>query len=194
MKTKNLIISIAIILISNFSMAQNCNASFTYSVNNLTVTVNNTSTGNYCTAYWYFGDGLNGILATSNPFSHTYSQSGGYHIILALSIDSSYFSICDSVGSTVNVGSSGINDDALFDKNFIIFPNPANDIITIDFPKYSAKENAVLEIQSMDGKLFKSQQVSGIITEVNLNNISSGIYLIKVIDNNGVAVRKMIKE
>ena len=79
-------------------------------------------------------------------------------------------------------------------ENVIAYPNPTNDVVNIDFPAYSAKENTVLEIQNIDGRLLKSQQIMGRITEVNLNDMSSGIYFIKVRNNNGVAVRKVIKE
>ena len=89
---------------------------------------------------------------------------------------------------------SSINEANKKENNIIVYPNPVIDIVSIDFPGYLAKNNTVLEIQSIEGKLLKSQQVSGRITEVNLNDMSSGIYLIKVKTNNGVAVKKVIKE
>lgn len=99
MKTKLLLCSLAfagVQAMSNLS-AQNCQAGFTFSVNNNVVTFTNTSTGGNQPAYsWDFGDGYYDYTFNA---THTYMYAGTYPVCLYVSTQdslcSSYF--CDSV-------------------------------------------------------------------------------------------------
>jgi hypothetical protein len=63
-------------------------------------------------------------------------------------------------------------------EKFSIFPNPTNEIINI--------ENAVLEsnvlIRDINGKVQKILQVTSNKMEINIENLSSGIYFIQNLD------------
>lgn len=56
-------------------------ASFTYTKNNTTINLTNTSTGSGLSYYWEFGDGSTSTL--QNP-SHTYDCPGGYYVKLSI--------------------------------------------------------------------------------------------------------------
>lgn len=73
-----------------------CQADFTYSVNNGTVTFTNTSTGGGLFNSWTFGDGSTSYQ--SNP-THTYNTSGGYAVCLTIydSLSQCQDTYCDSV-------------------------------------------------------------------------------------------------
>ncbi len=101
----------------------NCIASFTQSTNGATVTVNNTSLGNYTQAYWNFGDNSNWYAATSNPFNHVYSNVGTYWITLGLG-DSLCAYCCDSIGHSTNITSVCSADFTTVDSvGYIFFIN-----------------------------------------------------------------------
>ncbi|MEK6615582.1 MAG: PKD domain-containing protein [Bacteroidota bacterium] len=96
MKNKLLLCSLAFVgmqAMNNLS-AQNCQAGFTYSVNNNVVTFTNTSTGASVPAYfWNFGDG--NYDWQTNP-THTYMSNGTYNVCLSM-MDSSGLSSCQSM-------------------------------------------------------------------------------------------------
>jgi PKD repeat protein len=88
-----------IALLSTNSFAQNCSASFTFTVNGQTVSTTNTSTGtSQNTAYyWSFGDNT-GYFTNQNEV-HNYTYGGYYTICLSIidSLASCYSYVCDSV-------------------------------------------------------------------------------------------------
>jgi len=78
--------------------AQNCNASFTYTVSGNTVYFNNTSDSGTYVMSWLFGDNITGM--GNNP-SHTYSGPGTYNVCLAIMNFNQQF--CDSVCQTITI-------------------------------------------------------------------------------------------
>jgi hypothetical protein len=75
-----------------------------------------------------------------------------------------------------------------------VYPNPANDQIIISYPGYSSKKNVLCNIYSIDGKLMKSLPVRDNVTYVNVSGFHSGVYILKVCDDNEIAVKRIIKE
>jgi PKD repeat protein len=89
---------VALIGLSSFSMANaQCSSSFT-SVDNGSgiISFTNTSTGNFLSYYWEFGDGNN--TYSSNP-QHQYATNGGYSVCLTIydSISQCTSTFCDSI-------------------------------------------------------------------------------------------------
>ena len=84
-------------------------------------------------------------------------------------------------------------DMANVDYNFEIYPNPANETITIDFNAFQ-NDNSFIEIYSIDGKLLKSVLIKQKKTEVNISSLSSGIYFVKVYSNTSIGIKKLIVE
>lgn len=78
--------------------AQNCNASFTYTISGNTVYFNNTSDSNTYVMSWMFGDNTTGM--GDNP-SHTYSGPGTYTVCLAVMNFNQQF--CDSTCQTITI-------------------------------------------------------------------------------------------
>ncbi len=87
---------------------------------------------------------------------------------------------------TYMIASTGINENAEIKVN--IYPNPASNFITIQTLK---KEKLLVEIYSSLGEKVMSNKIVGSET-LPINNLSSGIYFIKIISENcGLAVRKV---
>jgi hypothetical protein len=73
-----------------------------------------------------------------------------------------------------------------------IFPNPAKNNITIEIPQIV--EEITLTISNINGKELTSQQIRDSTTQIDISNLASGIYFVKLITEKTVEVRKIIKE
>jgi hypothetical protein len=89
----------------------------------------------------------------------------------------------------------GIHTNKRTENNdFIICKNPADDYIGIIFNNDSFL-NSDLEIYSINGKLVKRQRIYKSHEQVDIRNLSKGIYLVKIIDKNSRLVSvKIIKK
>ncbi len=89
--------------------------------------------------------------------------------------------------------STGISDNSAGNDAIRIFPNPSSGNFTITFPDIT--NNGSVEIYSVLGERIFSELVS--LTskkEINLNNISRGIYFVKVYDGEKYYCKKIIVE
>ncbi len=84
----------------------------------------------------------------------------------------------------------GINEFPI-DNSFLISPNPANDNFTIT--TNAVLINAHVQIFNFLGKnVFEINISNTLKTEINLQNISSGMYFVKVLNGEKYFVRKLI--
>lgn len=74
-----------------------------------------------------------------------------------------------------------------------VYPNPASDRLNIEINRVSSYKNLIAEIYSVDGKLFLRQALIDTITEINIQRLSPGVYVVKVADNAEVSYFKVIK-
>jgi photosystem II stability/assembly factor-like uncharacterized protein len=93
-----------------------------------------------------------------------------------------------------NNPSYGIDNKSKDEVRFIITPNPANDYFILDFPEYSSVNKPSLELWGIDGQLIKRFPISNFITKIDIADLSSGVYFIRLIKSKGVGVRRIIKE
>jgi hypothetical protein len=141
-------------------------------------------------APWNYGIGT--FLCTTGIINVNYcditylTATGGATWCANHSIDNG-----NNTGWDFNCG-AGINN-VINDYSINIYPNPANTSVTIDFAEYSSK-NAFAEVYSIDGKLLQHISLQQRKTLVNISDYSSGVYIVKVSGNSGIAVKKMIKE
>ena len=86
---------------------------------------------------------------------------------------------------------TGINENDYF-RNFKIYPNPAGSLFTIEG---ATLQNAMLSINNMVGELvLQKRQLSNGKNEMDISNLSKGIYIIKVENTQGIKQQKLIKE
>ncbi len=78
---------------------------------------------------------------------------------------------------------SEINDTAMN-----IYPNPVSDILTVDSKLPLTK----VEIFSILGQ--KEKEINSGFNSIQLNNLISGFYIIKIYSEKGTTVRKLIKQ
>ena len=75
-----------------------------------------------------------------------------------------------------------------------IYPNPANDFVSIYVQEYSGKIKAVINLYSITGGLIKTLQIKNILTQLNISDLSKGVYIVKITNTNEEIVKKIIKE
>ncbi len=74
-------------------------------------------------------------------------------------------------------------------NQFIIYPNPAKDILTIE-----SILNLSIEISNMQGQIIYQQIFEQGKTEINISKFSKGIYIIKAIIDGNINVMRFIKD
>ena len=90
------------------------------------------------------------------------------------------------------VTSANLKVDEFFSSKFSTYPNPANNSITI-----SNNDNILLTsivITDMNGRNVKEVKVNNVSeTEINISDLTSGMYFMNIDSDNGKAVKKIIK-
>lgn len=154
----------------------------------------------YSTTYsWDFGD--NTYSFDQNPI-HSYSQPGVYEVYHEISNGSCVSGITiqiDLVNSTFMpmAGYSPISIDENTDMDQVsIYPNPVEDILNLTTAFTNSGEYS-LAIFDISGKLVRSEQVfiqrEHQTTQVSVNNLASGSYMIQLKGSNGSKTLQFVK-
>ncbi|UCH13939.1 MAG: T9SS type A sorting domain-containing protein [Bacteroidales bacterium] len=78
-------------------------------------------------------------------------------------------------------------------SNWRIFPNPANEIITIENSDAFIPNNDVyLTITDLQGKVMLRKHLSDFYSRVDISDLKKGCYLIRVSDNNRILYRQIL--
>lgn len=82
------------------------------------------------------------------------------------------------------------NTEELTKIEFSVYPNPANDNLTIE-----ASEKGIATIYSLNGSLISEQEITEGATQLSVGNLDKGMYMISVQYENGhTSTTKFIKE
>lgn len=161
---------------------------------------------------WDFGDG-SPIVNQQYP-SHTYADTGVYEVCLtiisvmqtATTIDSCVSTHCDSIGFdsqgnliykssgapgfTINVVDPSTVGQSEVDlaSHYKLFPNPTSDEATLSWDSEMQVER--IDIFSVSGQVVKSIEPSS--TSVSLNDMKTGVYIIRVSGDQGDTTLRMI--
>lgn len=177
----------------------NCHASFFMVPSDPTLqnwTIQNFSSGSGPLTYlWNFGDATTSTLA--NP-THTYATLGTYTVCLTVSNGTCSDTFCataltDStqIGfgmkkiNTVNMNVGLKKNSAQF-YDITLFPNPVSSELTISFKK-SITNDLNIQILDLLGNEITSEKIykNTYTHNLNLQNLSSGLYIIQLKNNNG---------
>lgn len=79
-------------------------------------------------------------------------------------------------------------DDEILNEAITLYPNPVSDILTIDSEIPLTK----VEVYSMLGK--KVKEINSDFTSIPIDNLSNGVYIVRMHSENGVVNRKIIKK
>ncbi len=91
----------------------------------------------------------------------------------------------------VNNITTSVNDPALAAK-VKTFPNPVTDVLQIDLGDLNSQ---TIEVFDMLGKrhIYRESVISG-TTELSLNSLGKGVYVLKIQTDQGLVTRKIVKE
>jgi hypothetical protein len=84
----------------------------------------------------------------------------------------------------------GTND--FLSSNFSFFPNPVKNVIN-----FSNDANAVVslvEMTDLNGRVIKSQKVNATEGQISVSDLATGMYMMKITTDQGVAVKKIVKQ
>lgn len=86
-----------------------------------------------------------------------------------------------------------LNVDEFLSSKFNLFPNPANDIVTITSNENIGIEQ--IEIYDVSGKNVKFQKYNNENEiQLNISDLASGTYMFHIKTNQGKAIKKMVKK
>ena len=79
------------------------------------------------------------------------------------------------------------------DSQFSVFPNPTKNILNVTNSINASIQN--IELSDLNGRVVKNVNfTNGNETQINISDISQGVYLMKIISSQGTLVKKVIKE
>ncbi len=136
---------------------------------------------------WDFGDG-NTTTGTATPL-HNYVTPGlNYQVSLIASNACGNFTT-----SAYKLNQIGLEEN-LLDAHYTVYPNPASDDVTIDFESATDKPTKV-ELYDLQGKLLSVYAVDALAESItiDIHNVASGTYLLKVTDGEGVHITRVTK-
>ena len=73
-----------------------------------------------------------------------------------------------------------------------VYPNPAKDVITI-----SNEIDAVvstIEMTDLNGRIVKTKNVNAVESQISTSDLATGVYMMKIVTDQGTAIKKIIKE
>jgi len=85
---------------------------------------------------------------------------------------------------------SAVQDKKLH-ESFQIIPNPATNHISLVLPDQDVYHVSIMDLQGRLIQYLPHQQNQ---TNIEVSNLQSGMYLIKILSNKGFAIEKMLKK
>ncbi|MBN4071120.1 T9SS type A sorting domain-containing protein [Crocinitomix catalasitica] len=136
----------------------------------------------------YWGDGESDTFTEFDDtlISHTYAVTGAYSVQLIVS--ACYHA--DTIYTTVDATPLSISKETGFE--FRLYPNPANQSITVDFENNFADDGSLL-ITNLSGRIIHQErlnQQSSIVLDIS--QFASGPYFVQMSSSEGILVKKLI--
>ena len=127
---------------------------------------------------WYDKDG---IVVGENKRIYNPIQSGLYSATITVGGCTSKISSVFDYDKTLSI--SDINS-----KDYSIYPNPSEGNVTIEGENLS-----IIRLFDLSGKqLIQSEVVSSLATELNIEELTSGAYILEVQFENGTSIREVL--
>ena len=96
---------------------------------------------------------------------------------------------CNSALEVINSCTVGIDSMAKNESCNILFPNPATSQIT-----FESATSGLLSIQNSSGQKLLQQNITRLITNIDISNLHSGVYFVSFIDKGNIRMYKFIKK
>ncbi|HIP49436.1 MAG TPA: DUF4465 domain-containing protein [Lutibacter sp.] len=136
---------------------------------------------------FFLADFTNGNTTIINEWATVDLSSFGTIVGLQFQLEASdnytpyYFCMDNIVYSDV-----ASTNDSVFENSISMFPNPAT-----NFVKVTNIENATIAINDINGKVIFSKEQCLETENINLQQLNSGVYFVKIKNNKNIAVKKL---
>ena len=113
--------------------------------------------------------------------SHIYDGYDNINLglVLFMPVDTTACNI--TTGITENINPKKFNVE--------VYPNPATDNLIIEIPLQST-----IKISNIQGQLLKTFTTTSTKTNIDVSEFPSGVYIVELKSENGIAVKKFVKE
>jgi hypothetical protein len=157
----------------------------------VTLTANATDADGSVISVEFFVDGISVGIDNSGPQPFTVSWTptipGSVSITAKATDNGSNLTTSAAVSLTVQDPTSVITNKEV---SFMVYPNPSNGIFNVIAP-----EAATVELMDISGRtiLFETEISANLRQEINVSNLSNGIYMLKVYNNNDLnSVKRLV--
>ena len=153
-----------------------------------TFTPNNSTYGNDAYQWQFGGTGYSQEVSPTHSFPF---ENNEYKVILFITTDLG----CKCMDTTQTVYTDwaiGV-DELSKESSFTLYPNPAHELVTIQLSENQKLSKYNVSILDMQGKLIFIKEIlfEERSAAVNIENLSSGNYLIKLDSESGSAIQKL---
>ncbi len=149
-----------------------------------TANFTNESTGNPTTYLWTFQGGTPGSSALKNPPPIVYNSPGFKDVTLVVTSDFGTNTLVKT--GYIYVGGVGVNE--LNQNAVTVFPNPVKDVMMIQ-TNSNIKE---IRVYNATGQLVINLMVNAKTISINTSGMTTGIYNLKAILDNGTVNKKVV--
>jgi hypothetical protein len=138
----------------------------------------------FSTYQWYRNSA---IITGATTSTYSATQSGNHYVMVTNSNN------CSGQSNAINVVIAGTENITGGNDDLILYPNPNNRIFTIKGNLGDGDDLCMFEIRDLSGRLIMSGHLvtnKGIFyKEVELKNVSTGIYTLKLISKEMITIR-----
>ena len=92
----------------------------------------------------------------------------------------------------VQLGTASREDGLITADNVTVFPNPVTDKVTVSIKDLEGR--AAIRVFDIYGRMMMQQSSSQPLTQLDVSRLSSGIYMIKVMNNGKESTMKIVKD
>ncbi len=146
------------------------------------------------------GTALSGSVPMINPNWIPVATSYGYSVSISPTVTTTYtFQTTDASGYgciyqstfTQSVGICTDINETLTNNSLLIYPNPANEVITIDITENKAQS---ISITNTLGEILLTEKINSSLFSINISALNSGVYFIKLENSKDFITKKFIKQ
>ncbi len=134
---------------------------------------------NYCVT-WYFDDG---VSVVGEDVSYTFVSGGDHQVELVVKDESGNEIYSETIQLSIPT-----NIHKQLSEVLTVFPNPANDVISVDLAG-NKSEAVSMGIYNFSGQLLLQEYISDIlpgnVARLNISDLKPGIYLLVIMNENG---------
>lgn len=164
---------------------------------NIVLNIDDTSLGKATSSkgigdeYQWYKDGIS--INGANAISHTInnaqeSDSGVYYCIITNPLLADL--IIQRANIILNIDSALSIDDYI-SKNIKIYPNPTTNVLNIKLNNTEIKKAQLFDV---NGKQILDMKLQSELTVVDISNLNSGIYLLKIESVKNTFIKRIVKE